>query len=107
MEKLEERFRRDKETFSRENFKVTKQITCLHKQNKITNKITRMLTISPSPQKKDKRHFSNLEVNEFLAKNNIKNETELLSKTCEQKNAGKKNLASFLVSKNPKSIKDY
>ena len=38
--------------------------------------------------------------------NKIKTDTELLAKAFEQKEAGKKDLANFLISRSPKSLQD-
>ena len=42
----------------------------------------------------------------FLVNNKIKTDTELLAKAFEQKEAGKKDLANFLISRTPKSLQD-
>lgn len=55
---------------------------------------------------KTPRRLSNLDVSEFLVENNIKSETELFAKASEQKEAGKKDLATFLLSRSPKSLQD-
>ena len=52
------------------------------------------------------RRLSNLEVSEFLVSNEIKTDTELFAKAFEQKEAGKKDLANFLMSRSPKSLQD-
>ena len=41
--------------------------------------------------------LSNLDVSEFMVNNNIKSETELFAIADEQKNAGKKDLANFVL----------
>ena len=50
--------------------------------------------------------LSNLDVLEFMVENNIKSETELFAIVDEQKKAGKKDLANFLLSCSTKAISD-
>ena len=50
--------------------------------------------------------LSNLDVCEFMITNKIKTDTELFAKANEQKEAGKKDLANFIVSRSPKSLQD-
>lgn len=45
-----------------------------------------------------------MEVSKFLDQNEIKTNTDLFPKTCEQKEVGKKDLVNYLVSRNPKSM---
>ena len=47
---------------------------------------------------------SSMEVSKFLDQNEIKTNTDLFPKTCEQKEVGKKDLVNYLVSRNPKSM---
>ena len=58
------------------------------------------------PKEKKVRRLSNLDVSEFLVANDIKCEIELFAKASEQKDAGKKDLANFLVSRSPKLLQD-
>lgn len=53
---------------------------------------------------KKPRRLSNLDVSEFITENNIRSDTELLAKACEQQKAGKKDLAQFLLSHSSKSL---
>ena len=52
------------------------------------------------------RWLSNLYVSEFLIKHNIRSDTELFAKAHEQKDAGKKDLAYFVMSRTSKSLQD-
>ena len=52
------------------------------------------------------RRLSNLDVSEFLIKHNIKSDTELFAKANEQKEAGKKELAHFVMARTTKSLQD-
>ena len=52
---------------------------------------------------KKPRRLSNLDVSEFLVKNNIKTEEELMSKAKEQLKCGKKDLANFVYNRSEKS----
>ena len=52
------------------------------------------------------RRLSNLEVSEFITRNNIKNEDELYAVAFTQKEQGKKDLANFVVSRSQKSLSD-
>lgn len=45
-----------------------------------------------------------MEVSKFPDQNEIKTNTDLFAKTCEQKEADKKVLVNYLVSRNPKSM---
>ena len=53
-----------------------------------------------------RKKLSNLDVAEFLVKNQIKSETELLAVANEQNEQGKKDLASYVISRNSKSLKE-
>jgi hypothetical protein len=59
----------------------------------------------PTKQKKVRR-LTNLDVSEFIVKTEIKNETQLFAKACEQQEAGKKDLANFLLNRSPKAVSD-
>ena len=52
------------------------------------------------------KKLTNLDVSESLVANNIRSEDELFARACEQKDAGKKDLANFLVCKDPKSLQN-
>lgn len=52
------------------------------------------------------RRLTHLEVSEFMLENEIKTETELFARADEQKKAGKKELANFVLSKSPKALND-
>ena len=70
-----------------------------HKLNKTTT--------SQEKQKQSKvRRLSNLDVREFVVENNIQTDIELFTKAKEQKEARKKELANFLVSRSSKSLQD-
>lgn len=56
--------------------------------------------------KKNPSRLSNLEVSDFMIENNIKSDTELFAVANEQKNAGKKDLANFVLSRSSKSLQD-
>ena len=58
------------------------------------------------PKQKKVHRLSNLDVSEFLVANGIKCEVKLFAKASEQKDAGKKDLANFLLSRSPKSLQD-
>lgn len=45
-----------------------------------------------------------MEVSKFPDQNEIKTNTDLFAKTCEQKEVDKKELVNYLVSRNPKSM---
>ena len=55
---------------------------------------------------KRRKKLSNLEVAEFIAKHEIKSETELLAVANEQSEEGKKDLAHFVFSRNSKGMHD-
>ena len=50
------------------------------------------------------KRLTNLDVSELLIKHNIKSDTALFAKAHEQKEAGKKDLAHFLMSRSSKGI---
>ncbi len=52
------------------------------------------------------RHLSNFKVSEYLLKNNIKNDTELLALANIQKEEGKTDLAEFILKKTPKALNE-
>jgi len=52
------------------------------------------------------KRLSNLEVSEFIVSCNIRSDTELFAEAHSQKSAGKKDLASFILSRSPKAIND-
>ena len=52
------------------------------------------------------KRLTNLDVSEFLIKHNIKSDTALFAKAHEQKEAGKKDLAQFVMSHSSKSLQD-
>ena len=58
--------------------------------------------------KKSKKlsRLSNLDVSEFMVENNIKSETGLFTIADEQKKAGKKDLAKFVLSRPVKALSD-
>lgn len=60
-------------------------------------------TVSKS---KKVRRLSNLEVAEYIVKHDIQNEDALLAKAEERRLAGKKDLANYVFSRNPKSLND-
>ena len=47
-----------------------------------------------------------MDVSEFLVENNIKTETELFAQAHQQKEAGQKELANFVMNRSSKSIQD-
>ena len=52
------------------------------------------------------KQLTNLDVCKFLTKHNIKSDTALFAKAHEQKEAGKKDLAHFLMSRSSKALQD-
>ena len=52
------------------------------------------------------RRLSNLDVSEYLVANTIKSETELFAHAKQQKEAGKKELANFVMSRSAKALQD-
>ena len=50
--------------------------------------------------------LSNLDVSEFMIENNIKSETELFAIADEQKKAGKKDLANFVLPRSTNALTD-
>ncbi len=52
------------------------------------------------------RRLSNIEVSEFVKEHNINNETSLLAVANEQQQAGKKDLAAFLLSRTQKQVNE-
>ena len=52
------------------------------------------------------KRLSNLDVSDFIVKHNIKSDTVLFAKAHEQKEAGKKDLAHFVMSRNSKALQD-
>ena len=52
------------------------------------------------------QHLSNLDVSEYMIEHNIKSETKLLAKANDQKIAGKKDLANFVLNRSSKSLQD-
>ena len=50
--------------------------------------------------------LSNLDVSEFMVENNIKSETELFAIADEQKKAGKKDLANFVLPRSTNALSD-
>ena len=52
------------------------------------------------------KKLTNLDVLEFSVANNISSEDEIFARACEQKDTGKKDLANFLVCKDPKSLQN-
>ena len=67
-------------------------------------------TPPPPPKKKTKKklmqRLSNFDVSEFMVKHKIKTETELFAESHQQKEAEKKELANFVLSRSSKSIQD-
>ena len=63
-------------------------------------------TCSSSKKKKPNRSSMNLDVAEFIIKNNIKDTTQLFAVADEQRKEGKKDLASFILGRSPKSLQD-
>ena len=61
--------------------------------------------LSESNSKKPRR-LSNLEISEVIIEKNIQNETQLFALAQEQKQAGKTDLASFILNRNRKSLQD-
>ena len=55
---------------------------------------------------KNLSRLSNLDVSEFMVENNIKSETGLFTIADEQKKAGKKDLAKFVLSRPVKALTD-
>ena len=52
------------------------------------------------------KRLTNLDVSEFLIKHNIKSDTALFAKAHEQKEAGKKDLAHFVMSRSSKALQN-
>ena len=52
------------------------------------------------------KRLTNLDVSELLIKHNIKSDTALFAKAHEQKEAGKKDLAHFVMSRSSKALQD-
>lgn len=64
---------------------------------------------SVPPENRDSKkckRLSNVDVAEFLVENGIKTEIELFAAANDQKQAGKKDLANFILSRNSKSLGD-
>ena len=62
--------------------------------------------VSSSQGSKKMKRLSNFEVSEYLLKNSIKNDTELLALANVQKEEGKTDLAEFILKKTPKALNE-
>ena len=86
-------------------------INAYHKNSKekkraANNKQNNQQQNEQNRKNKKPSRLSNLDVSEFMVENNIKSETELFAIADEQKKAGKKDLANFVLSRSTKAISD-
>lgn len=79
---------------------------CSKKRRLVAQESTTNSETKKCAKPKQPRRLSNLDVSEFLIKNNIRSQEELLAKAFEQKEAGKKDLAQFLLNRSEKSRLD-
>ena len=63
----------------------------------------------PIQSRKNKKpnRLSNLDVSKFVVENNIKSETELFAIPDEQKKAGKKDLANFVLPRSTNTLSEH
>ena len=85
--------------------KRCQQFYLKRRRNQRDNATERNAVECPTTSKRMKK-LSNLEVADFIEKNGIKCETELLAIANAQKQEGKKDLADFVLSRNSKSLND-
>ena len=75
-------------------------------KNNTTSTSTTASTNDNITTKTKPQRLSNLEVSEFMLENVIKTYTELFAKADEQKKAGKKDLANFVLARSSKALND-
>ena len=63
----------------------------------------------PIQSRKNKKpnRLSNLDVSKFVVENNVKSETELFTIPDEQKKAGKKDLANFVLPRSTNTLSEH
>lgn len=90
-----------------ENIGSPKTKTCMrayrekYTEKRKLEKVNKKDTTSKKPCR-----LSNIEVSEYIIRYNVKTETDLFARANARKDAGKKDLASFLLCKSPKSLQD-
>ena len=77
-----------------------------HSKSKSKKRASVEINEGQGDERKPNKRRSNIDISNFLVENNIKEKKKLYSVAKDRAAAGKPDLYSFIVSKNPKSVSD-